>query len=68
MKNFVIYADEYERLEKWLEEHDKTCTMQYVGAIGGRLSYEFTPTGLGVITIVRCACKAEINLTDFSEW
>ena len=65
---FELDDNELVRLLAWLTEHDKNCPMIYCGAIGGRLSYEFTPTGLGCVVIVRCACKAEINLTDYSEW
>lgn len=44
----------------------------YLGAIGGALTYEFTPTGLGVVTRVTF-CKsmpaeATIDLTDYDEW
>jgi len=40
----------------------------YVGAIGGNLTYMFKPTGLGVITTVRCACGGELDLTDWESW
>lgn len=45
----------------------------YLGAIGGALTYEFTPTGLGIITKVTF-CKglpgheATVDLTDYDEW
>jgi hypothetical protein len=37
-------------------------------AIGGRFSYSFTPTGLGIIAAIHCACRKKLTLTDFSEW
>jgi len=40
----------------------------YIGAIGGNLTYMFKPTGLGVITTVRCACGGELDLTDWESW
>jgi len=40
----------------------------YVGAIGGALTYEFTPTGLGTITVIRCACSEKLDLTNTDEW
>lgn len=50
----------------------KGITYPYFGAIGGGVTYEFTPTGLGVITIVTHrmpdGSKAELNLTNFDEW
>jgi len=41
---------------------------RYVGAIGGNTTYCFTPTGLGTITIAKCACGKEINITDYGSW
>lgn len=53
-------VSEVERLEinKWIEQHIKDSHEgdDYVGAIGGRFSYEFTPTSLGVIGEVKCTC------------
>lgn len=39
-----------------------------MGAIGGGLTYTFTPTGLGIITKAVCACGANVDLTDFEDW
>ena len=38
------------------------------GAIGGRLSYRFTPTGLGEIVVVTCACGEEVDLSFSEDW
>jgi len=46
----------------------------YTGAIGGGLTYSFSPTGLGVITVVthpkmdNTGENFELNLTDYSSW
>jgi len=37
-------------------------------AIGGRFTYSFTPTSLGEIAAIRCACGKKKTLTDFSDW
>lgn len=37
-------------------------------AIGGRFTYSFTHTSLGLITSIACACRKKKTLTDFSEW
>jgi len=60
----------------WKKNHD--CPMRtddhgikdeiYVGAIGGAITYEFTPTGLGECFIVKCLCGQKFDLTDVSEW
>lgn len=41
---------------------------RYTGAIGGAYTWEFTPTGLGTVTKVRCSCGEELDLTDYDSW
>lgn len=38
------------------------------GSIGGAITYSFTPTGLGVVVKVKCACGEEKDLTNYEEW
>lgn len=65
---FDIVGKEAETLHNWLTEHDKTCSVKHnQGAIGGRLSYCFTPTSLGIITVVKCACGEEIDISEY-DW
>jgi hypothetical protein len=74
--NFSINEKEQKQITKWLRKHSKTCSYHddlrtlspKIGAIGGNIGYKFIPTGLGVITIVYCACGEELNVTDFSDW
>ena len=67
MPHFGLNDEEMTKLNKWLKKHDKTCPFKKEqGAIGGRLTYSFTPTGLGIITEVECACKEKIDLTDYN--
>lgn len=41
----------------------------YGGAIGGSLTFMFTPTGLGVVTKVRDAFTGqELDLSDYGDW
>ena len=73
---FTISPGEQSQLDEWLVEHNKTCeyyddgtqASNPCGAIGGRLSYCFTPTGLGLITVVKCMCGEELNTTEFEAW
>lgn len=56
-------------LEKWLKEHkcsmkEEDGSLKYTGAIGGCLTYSFTPTSIGTIASVKCCCGDEITLTD----
>jgi len=50
----------------WQKNHE--CTLKQHGAIGGAITFEFTPTGLGIVESVKCACGAEKNLTDYDMW
>lgn len=40
----------------------------YTGAIGGGLTYEFSPTGLGMVIKVKYFNGAELDLTDYDAW
>jgi hypothetical protein len=72
---FNLTKEEVEKINAWRKDHD--CKLdddpifpgqKKIGAIGGQFTYLFTPTGLGTITIVRCGCGAEIDLTDVDSW
>lgn len=72
MSNFQLTKQEVQRLKEWDELHIIT---HHGGKdpdntpIGGRLTFEFTPTSLGVIVQVRCACKQDTcDLTDYDAW
>ena len=68
---FSLTEQETKDLKKWLKKHDEKCKFKdqhKQGAIGGRITYMFTPTSLGVITRVKCACGKEADLTDTSIW
>ena len=39
------------------------------GAIGGELTYLFTPTGLGcIVKVIHGGTHAELDLTDVGDW
>jgi hypothetical protein len=72
---FCLDETQKEKLAEWMRlQEEKVAKMQeredaYYGAIGGGYTYMFTPTGLGVVTIVRNGVtKEEINLTDYDTW
>lgn len=54
------------KLEAWASSHQ--CTITYEGAIGGKYTYMFAPTSLGMVTKVECACGAIIDVTDYNDW
>lgn len=77
MSTFTLTDEEDAKIAEWRTEHRPNCDFYteangfpeiYVGAIGGGITYSFTPTGLGTITIARCACGAEIDVTNYDMW
>lgn len=40
----------------------------YEGAIGGAVTYEFTPTSVGIVKKVRYTDRFELDLTDYGNW
>jgi hypothetical protein len=81
---FETTAEQETKINAWLEELEpKILEKQseharemgrmfgspYYGAIGGGLTYEFTPTGIGVIVKVRESVTGEeLDLTNYEEW
>jgi len=62
---FSLTEEQEKELLSWMENHE----VVYEGAIGGRYTYKFTPTSLGVIAKVKdCITKTEIDLTDYDAW
>lgn len=60
---FGLDKDQEEKLKKWAGHCDT-----YAGAIGGRLKFIFTPTGLGDGITVECICGEKLDLTDSENW
>ncbi len=65
---FELDEDELKTLKELVCEHGRLCTVKGSGAIGGRLTYTFTPTNMGYITKVECCCGEVFDLTDYDSW
>jgi hypothetical protein len=65
---FSLSKKEQAKADRWMKQHRKIHGYGKDGASGGRWSFEFTPTGLGTVVIVKCACGKQKDLTDFSNW
>ena len=75
---FVIEPYEQVAMREWMVEHKKTCPLNFEkdgspkefpgGAIGGAITYKFTPTGIGMATSVSCHCGGSVNITDYDQW
>ena len=67
---FHIRGVESDTMYKWVEEHDKECVFadpMSGGAIGGRFTYSFTPTSLGLVTKITCACGVTKDVSEY-DW
>ena len=61
---FTITPEQIVKIQEW----DK-CKGKYHGAIGGHLTYCFTPTGLGIIVQVQCGrCKEKLDISEYDHW
>lgn len=68
-RGFPISEEEDLAIEKWQKEHDEKIhgltddrlRMKAGGVSGGRYSYRFIPTSIGVSGTVRCSCGAEFE-------
>ena len=63
---FYVDAVQLKKINEFASDHK--CSMRYHGAIGGALTYSFTPTTLGVVVKLTCACGAEIDVSDYEGW
>lgn len=71
-RGFPISAEEEKRIKEWQDKHDaevhglKTLKerVRAGGCIGGRYSYEFVSTSIGVIGIMKCNCGAKFTFQD----
>ena len=63
---FELSHEQSARINEWMRNHD--CSIEYAGAIGGKYTFCFTITGIGVAEVVKCGCGKEINVTDYDSW
>ena len=63
---FGVFPEEAEKIIAWQEKHRKEIhyAKDYMGYRGCRFSYEFTPTSLGDIAVVKCSCGEEFCFRD----
>jgi hypothetical protein len=61
---FWVDKDQSEQMIKFADSHSH-CQR---GAIGGAITYCFSPTSLGVVMVVKCHCGAELDVTKYFDW
>ncbi len=70
---FSLTPDQVTKVRAWECNHvgvtrfvGARCTYHINGgAIGGAVTFEFTPTSIGTVEEVVCSCGAKLNLTDY---
>jgi hypothetical protein len=70
---FTLDDKQLEKFVNWDAAHRLKCPYSPTsggdcGAIGGRLTFSFTPTGIGVVTKVDCTCGEVLDLSDYENW
>lgn len=63
-RGFPISKEEKEKIDSWMKDHEEKCKGGH-GCCGGKYSYEFTPTGLGVVGEIVCnRCGEEFSFSE----
>ncbi len=62
---FELTPEQAQEYNTWDHFH---CCNEDAGTIGGKVSFKFTPTGLGVCVQAMCICGAVLDLTDSENW
>jgi hypothetical protein len=62
---FELTKEQLARFKEWDNNH--RCDA-YLNAIGERVSFKFTPTGLGMIVDAECICGEKLSLTESENW
>lgn len=74
---FTLTSTQRAQVLTWTCDHTRVkdpdkgtpCTCHiHGGAIGGSVTYQFTPTSIGTIEGVLCSCGAELDLTDYDSF
>ena len=71
-RGLLISDEEKKKIEEWKNNHDRYAHMirsiddrlEIGGSIGGRYKYEFIPTSIGTIGVVKCRCGEQFVFRD----
>lgn len=65
--NFEVTPEDHIKIADWLDKEIWPNGQPYGGAIGGAVTYQFTPTSLGVVFKV-IVDDNELDLTEYNLW
>ena len=71
-RGFPITEKEANTISEWKKKHEEEVhglttdakRLKAAGTIGGRYSYHFYPTSIGISGVVRCRCGAEFEFQE----
>lgn len=64
---FPMTEEEVKVVNSWMGEHSKKKHGNKIcGAIGGRYTYKFIPTSIGIIGEVECTCGKKFTFRELS--
>lgn len=65
VQSFILSEGQVKKIDEWIKGHKKVNT----GASGGRYTYSFTPTTLGVCVKVKDGItNEELGITECDDW
>lgn len=75
---FTLNSEQHTQIYVWLEEQEKLYkklhnipddVTPHYGAIGGELTYSFTPTTLGIVIKIKHNGTGNVlDVTDYDSW
>jgi hypothetical protein len=70
--SFTLSREQTEKFVAWRDDetiHRRCAQTESGTAIGGALTFKFTPTTIGtVVTVSCCVCNTEIDLSEYDSW
>lgn len=67
MKQFILDDEQEKKVSDWQKNHKCPFRMEdgcrRGGSFGDIETYSFTPTSIGIVVTVKCACGSKIDVT-----
>ncbi len=66
--SFELDVNQERSARLFRKEHHEKHKDENQGAIGGAITYSFTPTAIGTIIKISCYCGESEDLTSYDNW
>lgn len=68
MVTFELTEEQTKVSDEFIQKH-VSCARKHPTAIGGFITYHFTPTSVGTGCEIKCnVCNEKLDLTDYGIW